>query len=209
MTTTRCAPPRRPRPQSQDFASVVSATRLQLCAVREDPETRTRHVAAVLAFTPIDRLGQRMRIHFDDGPTALWVAQALAHKDAELVDVGADGGTIIIANPQTVLGRYGFRDGRWLFGQGMPAAVGVSRGAVHAAANFNRQGMKVACPSASMMLTLIAVLSRLGIHAKPTDGHPRAAVGPGRVPQALARLGIAEVGAQYRRLRENPRRDLR
>lgn len=63
--------------------------------------------------------------------------------------------------------------------------------------------MKVACPSASMMLTLTAVMSRLGIHAKPTDGHPRAAVGPGRVEEALTRLGIAEVGAQYRRLREN------
>lgn len=203
MTATRCAPPRRPRPQSQDFASIVSAARLHLCAVREDPETRTRHVAAVLAFTPTERVGQRMRIHFDDGPTALWMAQALAHKDVELVDIGADGGTIIVANPQTVLGRYGFRDGRWLFGQGMPAAVGVSRGAVHAAAHFNRQGMKVACPSASMMLTLTAVMSRLGIHAKPTDGHPRAAVGPGRVADALTRLGIAEVGAQYRRLREN------
>ena len=63
--------------------------------------------------------------------------------------------------------------------------------------------MKVACPSAPMMLTLTAVMSRLGIRAKPTDGEPRAAIGPARVPEALERLGIGEVGAQYRRLREN------
>ena len=206
MKTAKYAGPRRPRPQ--DFGPVVSAARLHLCAVAEEPEVRTRHVAALLAFTPtVERVGHRMRIRFDDGPTALWLTQALAHKDVELIDVGGDGGTVAVSNPQIVLGRYGFRDGRWVFGQGITAAVGISRGAVHAAATFNRQGMKIACPSAPMMLTLTAVMSRLGIVAKPTDGEPRAAVGPGHVPAALDRLGIAEVAAQYRRLRENTGED--
>ena len=135
MNTTRCVLPRRPRPQ--DFASVGSSARLHLCAVHEDPQTRTRHVAALLAFTPLERIGARMRIRFDDGPTALWVTQVLAHKDVELIDVGGDGGTVVVSSPQIVLGRYGFRDGRWVFGQGMAAAVGMSRGAVHAAARFS------------------------------------------------------------------------
>jgi hypothetical protein len=201
MKTAKYLMPRRPR--QHGFASVVSAARLRLCAVPEQPEVRARHVAALLAFTPtVVRIGSRMRIRFEHGPTALWLTQALAHNDVELVDVGGDGGTVVVSNPQIVLGRYGFREGRWVFGQGVTAAVGIGRGAVHAAATFNRHGMKVACPSAPMMLTLTAVLSRLGINAKPTDGQPRAAISPGDVPGALARLGIAEVGTQYRRLRE-------
>ena len=52
------------------------------------------------------------------------------------------------------------------------------------------------------MLTLTAVMSRLGINAKPTDGEPRAAIGAGDVASALDRLGIAEVAAEYRRLRD-------
>lgn len=198
MKTAKYAPPRRPR--QHGFASVISAARLHLCAVPEEPEVRARHVAALLAFTPtVARFGSRMRIRFEHGPTALWLTQALAHKDVELIDVGGDGGTVAVSNPQIVLGRYGFREGRWVFGQGITAVVGISRGAVHAAATFNRHGMKVACPSAPMMLTLTAVMARLGINAKPTDGQPRAAISPGDVPVALDRLGIAEVAAQYRR----------
>ncbi|ORX13065.1 hypothetical protein [Mycobacterium xenopi] len=201
MKTAKYAPPRRPR--QYGFASVLSAARLQLCVVREDPEVRARHVAALLAFTPtVRRIGTRMRIRFEHAPTALWLTQAIAHKDVELIDVSGDGGTVEVRNPQIVLGRYGFREGRWVFGQGVVAAMGISRGAVHAAASFNRHGMKVVCPSAPMMLTLTAVMSRLGINAKPTDGQPRAAVSAGDVGDALDRLGIGEVAAQYRRLRE-------
>lgn len=100
-----------------------------------------------------------------------------------------------------MLGRYGFRDGRWFFGQGMAAAEGVSRGAVHAAGVFNGHGLKVACPSAPMMLTLTAVLARLGINAKLTEGEPRAAIAPADVPAALEQLGIAAVVEEYRRIR--------
>jgi hypothetical protein len=197
-------PARRRRPRHTNFSAVTSSTRLHLCAVGEEPEVRLRHVAALLAFTPtVRRIGSRMRIRFEHGPTALWLTEALAHSDVDLIDVGGDGGTVEVTQPQIVLGRYGFRDGRWVFGQGVNAALGISRGAVHAAGVFNGHGgLKVACPSAPMMLTLTAVMSRLGITAKPAEGDPRAAIAPADVPAALDRLGIAEVAEQYRRLRE-------
>jgi hypothetical protein len=198
MKASKYAPPRRPRCLS-DAEWVTSAIRLQLCAVAETPEVQTRHLAALLAFTPtVVRVGNEMRVRFEHGPTALWLTQTMARRDVELVDVGCDGGTVVVLNPQILLGRYGFREGRWVFGQGTDAALGISRGAVHAAATFNRHGMKVACPNAPMMLTLTAVMSRLGINAKPTDGEPRAAISAGDVPGALARLGVPEVAAQYR-----------
>ncbi|MBS4730552.1 hypothetical protein MSM1_20255 [Mycobacterium sp. SM1] len=200
MKTAKVATPRRPR--QHGFASVLSDARLQLCVVRERPEVRVRHVAALLAFTPTERSGHRMRIRFEHAPTALWLTQAISHSDVKLLDVDGDGATVEVSNPQIVLGRYGFRDGRWVFGPGIPAALGISRGAVHAAATFSRHGMKVACPSPPMMLTLTAVMARIGINAKPTDGEPRAAISAGDVAAALQRLGIAEVGAQYRRLRD-------
>ena len=194
---------RRRQPRATNFAAVTSSARLHLCALPEDPEVRARHVAALLAFTPtVRRIGSRLRIRFEHGPTALWLTEALANKDVDLIDVGGNGGTVEVANPQIVLGRYGFRDGRWVFGQGRSAALGISRGAVHAAGVFNGHGLKVACPSAPMMLTLTAVMTRMGINAKPTEGDPRAAIAPADVPTALDRLGIAEVAAQYRRLRE-------
>ena len=192
---------RQPRPTS--YAAVTAAARLHLCAVSEEPDVRARHVGALLAFTPTARrIGTRMRIHFEHGPTALWLTEALANADVELLDVGGSGGTVEVTNPQIVLGRYGFREGRWVFGQGMAAALGISRGAVHAAGVINGHGLKVACPSAPMMLTLTAVMSRLGIAAKPTDGSPRTAIAPADVAVALEQLGIADVAGVYRRLRE-------
>jgi hypothetical protein len=171
--------------------------------VSEEPDVRVRHVGALLAFTPtVRRIGTRMRIRFDHGPTALWLTETLANKDVELLDVGRSGGTVAVTNPQIMLGRYGFREGRWVFGHGMAAALGISRGAVHAAGVFNGHGLKVACPSAPMMLTLTAVMSRIGIAAKPTEGDPRTAIAPADVAAALEQLGIADVAAEYRRLRE-------
>lgn len=194
---------RRRPPRGSTFASLTAGMRLHLCSVAEDPEVRARHTAALMAFTPtVRRVGTRMRIRFEHGPTALWLTETLANKDATLIEVGGDGGTVEVLNPQIVLGRYGFREGRWVFGQGRAATLGISRGAVHAAGVFNGHGLKVACPSAPMMLTLTAVMSRLGIAARPTEGEPRAAIAPADVPAALEQLGVAEVAAQYRRLRE-------
>lgn len=204
MSPTQTPAARRRQPRDTNFSTVTASTRLHLCAVTESPEVRIRHVAALLAFTPtVQRVGNRLRIQFEHGPTAMWVSEVLANKDVvQLLDVGANGGTVEIASPQLVLGRLGFRDGRWVFGQGMAVAEGISRGAVHAAGTFNGHGLKVACPSAPMMLTLTAVMSRLGINARPTEGDPRAAIAPADVPAALEQLGIAAVAEEYRRLRE-------
>ncbi len=194
---------RRRPPRSTTYSSLTASMRLHLCSVVEEPEVRGRHAAALLAFTPtVRRIGTRMRIRFEHGPTALWLTETLSSKDVTLIEVGGDGGTVEVVNPQIVLGRYGFRDGRWVFGQGRAATLGISRGAVHAAGVFNGHGLKVACPSAPMMLTLTAVMSRLGITAKPTEGEPRASIAPADVPTALEQLGAAGVAGEYRRLRE-------
>lgn len=197
------AAPRRRQPRQAGFAAVISAARLHLCAVAEGSEVRTRHIAALLAFTPAaQRSGNRIRFTFEHSTTALWVSELLGHKDVALVEVGGDGGVIEVSNPQIILGRYGFRDGRWVFGQGMNAALGISRGAVHAAGTFNRHGLKVACPSTPMMLILTVVMTRLGINATPTEGEPRAAISAGDVPAALVRLGIAGIADAYQGLRD-------
>ncbi|MCH9732006.1 MAG: hypothetical protein K0U84_20425 [Actinomycetia bacterium] len=198
--STANAQVRRRRP---GFSSVTDAARLQLCAVTEDPQVQLRHIAALLAFTPtIRRFGNRMRIRLDHGPTALWLCETLSDKDVYLVDVASGGGTVEVFNPLIVLARYGFRDGRWVFGQGLAAAEGISRGAVHAAGVFSGYGLKVSCPSPSMMLTLHAVMSRLGIKVRPTVGEPRVAISVGDVPRALTRLGIADVAEEYQQLRD-------
>jgi hypothetical protein len=186
------------RPRGADFDAVDAAARLQLCTVVESPPVRARHVAALLAFTPTVTRTRALRIRLEHGPTAYWLAQALAHPDVEMVDVGGNGGTVEVRNPQMVLGRYGFREGRWVFGQGAEATLGICRGAVHAAAHFNGHGMKVVCPDAAKMLTLTAVMSRLGIKARPTEGKPCTAIGPTDVFHVFDRLGIAQVSAQYR-----------
>lgn len=191
---------RRPR---TGFTAVTSAARLQLCTVDETSEDRRRHIAALLAFAPtVVRSGGRMRLRFDHGPTALWLNEVLPAGDVALIGMTSDSGTIEVANPQIVLGRYGFRDGRWTFGQGTAAAVCVARGAMQAAGTLNGHGLKIACPTVPMMLTLVAVLSRLQITAHPTEGDPRAAVSASEVPVLLERLGIAEVAEEYRRLRK-------
>lgn len=200
MSPARMATRRRPK---TGFTAVTSSLRLQLCTVNESPEDRRRHIAALLAFAPtVVRYGSRMRLRFEHGPTALWLNEILPADDVELIGITEDGGTIEVLNPQIVLGRYGFRDGRWTFGQGAAAAVCVSRGALQAAGTLNGHGLKVACPNVPMMLTLVAALSRLQITAHPTDGDPRVAVGASEVPVLLARLGIAEVAEEYRHLRK-------
>ena len=196
------------QPASSRFASVAARTRLELCSVDEPCEVRSQHVGALLAWSPhVQRIGTYMVLRFEHGPTALWLTQVLGSPDAELVAVGGDGGTVCVQNPQTVLGRYGYRDGRWMFGRGCDAALGIGRGAVHAAGVFDRRGLRVPCPTAAMMLTLTAVLARLGIKAKPTGGQPRAMVTAADIPDTLARLGVsAEAAGQYRRLRDSNRK---
>lgn len=207
------APSRRRRAVSDcgpaAFIALTSAARLHLCSVPESPEVRLRHMGALLAWTtPLrDAGGNRTLLRFRHGPTAMWVAERLASPDAELLEVGGDGGVVAVVNPQRVLGPFGFRDGRWLFGQGkpavgIPAAEGVVRGAVHAAGVLHRNGLRVSCPTLGAMLTLTAMFARLGIQATPHDGDPVVAVKANAVEGTLARLGIPEVGDRYRHLRD-------
>lgn len=203
MSALRCAPTSRP-PVGQ-FGEVGSGLRLQLCSVPEDPTVRVGHVAALVAFTPtVMRAGTRMRIRFEDEPTATWLTKALAHRDVELLAGGGDSSAVMISNPQPLLGRYGFRGDLWKFGRGSDAAVGICRGALHAGAAFNRQGMKISCPTTSLMLTLTAVMARLGITTNLTGQEPRLAISPGEVPFAMQRLGIGDVGDHYTQLRQTP-----
>jgi hypothetical protein len=171
--------------------------------VKETAVIRGQHVAALLAWhRGVERSGALLMVKFDHGPTAFWLSQALSRPGAELLDVGGNGGVVCVRNPQIVLGRYGYRDGRWMFGQGMDAGLGIGRGAVHAAGVFSRRGLRIDCPIAVMMLTLTAVLGRLGIKASPSNGQPAASITAANVPAALERLGIGRLADPYRRLRD-------
>lgn len=182
------------------FADVVHAARQHLCELDEDPSVAVRHVAAFLAFMPTVRWSDdRRRIRVDHAPTALWLAEQLARRGSTVVRLSGDGRSVVLTDPLVTLERFGFRDGRWVFGQGSAATLGISRGAIHAAARFGRRGMTVVCPDTPMMLTLSAVLSRLDVKAKlsAADTDPRLAVGVRDVPVVLDRVGIADIVAQF------------
>jgi hypothetical protein len=177
------------------FAEVSTATRLGLCAVAEAPEVRQQHVAAVLAWTPgMQHHCDRAVIKFDYAATAWWICEALD-------TAGGTCAVLTISHPQIVLGRFGFRAGRWMFRQSNDAALGIARGAVHAAGEFGRAGLRIECPSPAAMLTLVAVLRRLGVAARPAEGAPRVMISAPRVPAALEALGVPDAGEQYRRIR--------
>lgn len=192
----------RARAASSHYAPVVARARLGLCAVTETDPVRVGHLAALLAWTDtVRRVDAGLEIEFPHRPTAQWVCDVLGVGVDVTVrwDAGAD--VVQVRNPQTVLGRYGYRDGRWLFGAGLEAWLGIARGAVHAAGAFDRYGMRVDCPTEGMKLTLTALLGRLGIAAEPASGQPCALIAHSDVRDALARLGIADVAAVYRSAR--------
>lgn len=201
MSRTKLTRRRRP---AGPFDSVASAARLQLSAIIETRAVRTRHVGALLAFAPeVQWAGGQMHVHFDHGSTAVWASEALPSKDVFVEDFGDAGGAVILTNPQIVLEDFGFRGDRWIFGVGTAAALGISRGAMHAAGGFNKRGLRLACPNTPMMLTLTAVMTRLGIAASPTGGQPRVTVGAADVAVALDRLGIGAIAQDYLRLRDS------
>lgn len=198
---TKTASTRRRRPNA--FDPVVAAIGAQLCAVTESRSVRMRHVAALLAYAPqIQRTGDQMRFEYGHGSTAAWVSEALPASEVGVEDCGDAGGAVIVTTPEMVLADFGFRGDRWIFGVGIDAALGISRGAVHAASALNKRGLTVACPNTPMMLTLAAVMARLGLTAMPTGGQPRVTVGAGDVTGALDRLGIAAIAQDYLRIRD-------
>lgn len=192
----------RARVASSHYAPVVARARLELCSVAESDCVRGSHLAALLAWTDsARRVDAGLEIEFAHRPTALWVSEVLGVGGDVIVrwDAGAD--VVQIRNPQTVLGRYGYRDGRWLFGSGLEAWLGIARGAVHASGVFDRYGLRVDCPTEAMKLTVTGLLGRLGIAAEPASGQPCALIRHNDVRDAMARLGIAGAASMYRSAR--------
>lgn len=184
-------------------AQVAYFTRSQLCAIAESGETQSRHLAALLAFTPsAEQSGGRMRLTFEHVPTALWIQKTLDHPNVAVTGIGGRAG-IIITDPNITLAQYGFHEDRWVFGRGLDASLGVSRGAIHAAAEFTRQGMKVPCPNSPLMLTLTVMMARLGITARPAADKTRIALSSGDLDLALEILNIPAVSKAYAQLRSD------
>lgn len=190
------------------FKSVDFAVRDSLCDLREDPQVRAHHFAALLAFAPgLERQGTTMWIPLEHGRSASWITKVLApltpHGDVQLRGAGSNRVVIGLRNSQTALGQFGFRDGLWRFGRSLDALLGLCRGAVHAAGAFSAQGLTIACPSASLMLTLAGAFNQLGIEARPTEGQPRVVVVASDVASALRRLEVDNsVAASYVRLKK-------
>ena len=182
----------------QRFAATLTATRLGLCAVREPEDVLIQHVAAVLAWTPgLTFSGGRASIDFDFPATAVWVAQSLDTPSADAEILAGSHGVLTIRNPHAVLGRVGLRDGRWLFRPGNTAALGIARGAVQAAAEFHRGGIRIPCPSGALMLTLVAVLRRLGVTSQPAAGQPQVTIPANQAHHTLVALGVPAAATEY------------
>lgn len=205
------APPpvvRRRRQRQVGFRSIDAALRDDLCATRVSQGARALHVSALLAFAPgVERIGTTMWIPFEHRASALWLANALtplASRDGiQLRQQAPRGVAVGVRNPQIVLGSLGFRNGQWRFGNSRSAALGLGRGAMHAAGEFSAMGLSVACPSASLMLALAGALNQVGIAARPTEGRPRVVIVAGDVAAALRRLEIcSDVAASFQRAAE-------
>ncbi|WGI35997.1 hypothetical protein QDT91_28745 (plasmid) [Mycolicibacterium aubagnense] len=190
-----------PHLSSQRYAPVNNRLRLDLCTIADEPgPVRVQHVAAFLAWSPkVVHTGHRMVVRINHGPTALWLTESLPRHGVELVDVDGSSGTVLINRPHMVLGRYGYRAGRWAFGQGAAATLGITRGAIAAAGTLSGKGLRVQCPSAGFMLMLTALLRRMEIASTPQAQEPRVIVGDASVPETLTRLGVSsEAIALYR-----------
>lgn len=183
---------------------IAGAARLQLCRLDESPTIRIPHVAALLACAAGEQQQYSdavLRLRVEHRPTAQWVLDALNASDTEVFN-DPTGVTIAIGDPRTALRNYGFRgEQRWSFGHTAEAALGTVRGAVHAGARLTLHGLKISCPTPAMMLTLTAMMARLGINATPNPapatGMPRVAVSPTETADALRRLGLSIAGGQY------------
>lgn len=194
---------------SPRYTDVVTRVRAELCGLPESGDVLVGHVAGLIAWAADVRHEKgSVAVPLGSIKTAQWLAGRLPEPAVDLdVDVEVDdpGAVVRIRNPQTVLGRYGYRRGRWMFGSGLLTALGVARGAVHAAGVFNARGdLVVPSPSVSAMLTVTGIFRRLGIDAVPSGGEPRTRVRANGhdVGDALARLGVGDAAGYYRKVRE-------
>ncbi len=189
--------------QRTRFGSVEDAARLALCSLTEPATVQHQHLAALLAWTPgMAMRGDKMVIPFDHAPTAWWASEAMATNDAEVSTTSGTNAAVTVKNPRIVLGRFGYRGDRWIFRQGHHAALGIARGAVQAGGQFSRAGLRIACPTPAAMLTLVAVLRRIGVNSpRPNDGTPRVTIGATAVDEAMWALGIEGAGELFRQSR--------
>lgn len=199
---------RRRRERQVGFKSIDAALRDDLCATREDPGVRAPHLSALLAFAPgVERIGTTMWIPLEHRPSALWLANALTplapRGGIQLRQETPRGIAVGVRNPQIALGPLGFRNGQWKFGNSPAAALGLGRGALHAAGEFSALGLSVACASASLMLALAGALNQIGVAARPTEGRPRVVIVASDVAAALRRLEVCDsVAASFQRLQK-------
>jgi len=190
---------------SPRYTDVVTRVRSELCGLPESGDVLVGHVAGLVAWAAdVRHEDGSVAVPLDNIGTALWLGGRLPEPAVD-VEVGDSGAVVRIRSPQTVLGRYGYRRGRWMFSHGVLAALGVARGAVHAAGVFNARGdLVVPSPSASAMLTITGIFRRLSIDAVPSGGDPRTRVRADGddVGNALVRLGVGDTVAYYRKVRE-------
>lgn len=193
--------PRHLSAATRPFAPAIDAARQQLCAIPESPRVRVQHVGALMAWTPMLHHDKaRLVAEFGCVTTALWLARELrSHR----VALRADDAVVEIFEPQQILRRYGYRDGRWVFAPGTQAGIGIARGAIHGSAQLSRAGLRISCPSSAAMLTLVAVLGRLEVDARASDVTQRVLVSQAEVSKLLVRLGIPDIAAHYGRLLAN------
>lgn len=190
---------------SPRYTDVVARVRAELCGLPESGDVLVGHVAGLIAWTAdVRHENGAMAVPLDNIKTARWLASRLPEPAVD-VEVDSPGAVVRIRNPQTVLGRYGYRRGRWMFSHGLLTALGVARGAVHAAGVFTARGdLVVPSPTVSSMLTVTGIFRRLRIDAVPSGGVPRTRIRANGddVGSALGRLGVDDAAGYYRKVRE-------
>lgn len=189
-------------PANRAYLPTSDAARMALCTMTEPTVTRMAHIGALVAWSERYRqIGTHLEVEYTHGPTAYWLVEVLHRSEVTLVDLGPRRGKVRINNAAHVLHRYGFRGGYWTFTPSVAAGLGLARGAVQASGALGRTGLQIGCPSAALMLTLVAVLGRLGIEAEAASGRPRVVISVSETAKALDRLGLGDVVESYQQVR--------
>lgn len=194
--------PRYRQAASMRFRPVLADLRLGLCSLNEPAAVRSQHLAALVAWSDpaLVEDDTQMVVTLDHPASVVWLAEALDTADASVLRLGERSGSLAIRNPGIVLGRHGWRQGQWTFRPGHEAGLGLTRGAVQVAGVLSQSGLQVECPVPSMLLTLMAAMTRIGIAVQPKPG--RVSVAAVDVPEALRCLGVSElVGKKYSAMR--------
>ncbi|MGB8402625.1 MAG: hypothetical protein WCE30_00965, partial [Mycobacterium sp.] len=174
------------------------ALRARLCAVDPVDQSAVAHVGALLAFTPsVVRNGGLMVFSFNSAATGEWAVRGLGDAHARLINNEDGSARVFVFNAPSVLSRFGFRDGNWQFGRSTSDAAAICLGALHAGGSVNKHGLKITCPTSALLLTLMAVLARLGSTATPMAATVGVSLVPREFLALLNRLGLDDIADQY------------